>query len=212
MAYNTYTDIKTALANWSARSDLTSYLDDFIDAAEDMMKRPPAQNSPGGIRAEKTRVAASLSAGTATLSLPADFLELDAFSLTGTDGGVVQYVVPEQLRLAFRTGSGKPAFYTISDVIELDIAPDSAYAYQLSYWPVFDALSGSQASNWVMANHPFCYLAGSMYYLSRFIQDDEEAARWLSDYTAAAWGASKAYARGRRSQGPIAMRTDGATP
>jgi len=34
MAISTYSELKTAIADWTARDDLTSYIDNFIDLAE----------------------------------------------------------------------------------------------------------------------------------------------------------------------------------
>lgn len=207
MAITTYAELKTALADWSHRSDLTSYLDDFIDQTESFFKLPPVKPTDpgiGGLRANITRVTGTLSGN--TLARPSDFLEAYKFEMTGTNGGVLEFVGAEELGLRTRTGNGKPRFWTVSDVIELDVTPDFAYPYTLSYYPDFAALDGSTATNWVLDNHPDAYLSGCMFRLSRFIQDREGAASWLSEYKAVAHGANKAYQRSRYSQGPIASK------
>lgn len=209
MAITTYTELKTALANWSHRSDLTSYLDDFIDQTESFFTYPPTKPGEagiGGIRANITRATGTLSAGTATLARPSDFLEAYRLVLTGNNGGVLEFLGAEELRLAFRTGTGKPCFWTVSDVIEFDVAPDAAYAYELSYYPSYEALSGSNADNWVLLNYPNVYLAGCMFNLCRFIQDTQNADIWLVQYKSGAHAINQAYQRSRYSQGPIAAK------
>ena len=157
MAITPYAELKTAIGNWTARDDLTSYYDEFIDLAETFLKREPApSNSPdiGGIRSNISRATGTLSAGTATLSLPSDYLEMYRFNLTGDNYTVLRYLAPNELSLHRRSGRGLPSFYTISDVIELNVAPDSAYAYELSYWPQITAHSASATPHWVLTNYP----------------------------------------------------------
>ena len=220
MALDTYSSLKTALAAWSARTDLetggaqASYLDDFIDLAEDMHKTPPvAVDSPilGGVRGNITRATGTLTAGTATLSLPSDFLELDRIVLTA-DMTTLRFMDATQLKERATVGSSKPSVFTIADVIEFDCPPDSGYAYELKYWPQFSALSSTQTTNWLLTNFPRCYLTACMYWLSKFNQDDAGEERWGAAYKSAAWSANESYRRGRYSRGPIQTVPDTSTP
>ena len=70
MAVSTYTELKTAIADWTDRSDLTSYLDDFIQQAESYFKLPPVKPNEqgiGGIRANITRATGTLSTSVSIL-------------------------------------------------------------------------------------------------------------------------------------------------
>lgn len=209
MAITTYAELKTAMADWSHRSDLTSYLDDFIDQTESFFRYPPLRPSEpgiGGIRANITRATGSLSAGISTLARPSDFLEAYRFRLTADNGGMLSYVNPESIGLYRRTGSGKPYYWTVSDVIEFDVAPDSAYAYELSYYADFADLDGTDTTNWVLTNYPNAYLSGCMFNLCKFIQDDAGAERWLLQYKSGVNAINKAYQRSRVSQGPLTAK------
>ena len=216
MALANYSDLKTAIANWIARDDLTSYLDDFIDLTETMLKREPAPpESPdiGGIRADIQRATGTLSTAAATLALPSDFLEMYRFTLTAdANYTVLRFLDRTMLNLFHRDGSGLPAFFTISDVFEFDVKPDSDYAYELSYWPSVSALSASNTTNWALTNYPDVYLAGCMFQAARFIKDEAEANSWLNQYKISAWSASETYRQGRYSRGSISVKTDTVTP
>ena len=111
-------------------------------------------------------------------------------------------------RLGKQTGTGMPNYFTVTDSIEFDIAPDSAYAYELLYYPTFPALSDSQTTNWVLTNYPDVYLAGCLYWANRFTQNEQEATNWMSQYKQAAWTASETYRRSTLTQGSIAIRPD----
>ena len=211
MAISTYTELKTAIGSWSDRADLaaTSVFDEFILLTENHFKLAPKRAVDpgiGGIRTNITRATGTLSAGTATLARPSDFLEGYRFILTADSGGLLEYIGPEQLRLKFRTGSGQPRYWTVSDVIEFDVVPDSAYAYQLSYYPSVTGLSGSNASNWILANYPTVYLSGCMFELCGYTKDANEASNWMTRYKALCEGINKTYERSRYSQGPIAAK------
>lgn len=213
MALANYSELVTAIADWTARDDLTSYIDTFIALAEEMHRRPPSNPSDatlGGIRLGKTRTTGTLTAGTATLALPTDFLELDSFWLTGY--GPLEFVSPNQRRQEYAQGNGLPYAFSISDVIEFDRAPDSDYAYEISYWPKVTGLSSTNATNDILTNYPLAYLSACLMHASRFVRDDENALAWAQQYRDAAWTASETYRRGRYSRGPISIRTARSAP
>lgn len=209
MAITNYSELQTAIQNWLARSSLTtSQASEFIALAESLFKRQPLpRTSPnmGGVRGNKTRLTGTLTAGTNSLSLPADFQEMDAFTLTADPESVLVYVSPDQLRQYSRSASGKPKYFSISDVVQFDVTPDSAYAYELSYYPGVSALSVSNTTNWLLTKYPDVYLSGSMFWANRYLMS-EEAAGWAAQYKEAAAMASQEYFRSRQYQGPVSIQ------
>lgn len=214
MAITTYDELKAAIVDWSARDNFTPKADEFIDLCEAMLRRPyshPTQNRIGGLRANKTRTTGTLTAGTNSLSLPSDYLEMDRLELT-TNGIKLRYLTPDAMMDYQRIGSGCPRFYTIESTITFDVTPDSAYDYGISYWPQPEALSSTNTSNWLLSNYPDVYLAGCMYWACRYKQDIEMASTWAQQYKDAVSLASMAYGRGRVSQGAISIVSDSVTP
>lgn len=210
MAISTYSELKTAIEAWLHRTDLSGQYDNWIDLTETMLKRSPrAVSRPGygGVRGNLTKATGTLTASTDTLAYPADFQDAVSFRLTAS-AKKLRYLPPDQLRLGKQTGTGMPNYFTITDSIEFDIAPDSAYAYELLYYPTFPALSDSQTTNWVLTNYPDVYLAGCLYWANRFTQNEQEATNWMSQYKQAAWTASETYRRSTLTQGSIAIRPD----
>jgi len=206
LAIASYADLKTSIAAWTHRSDLTSYLDDFIDLTEAMFKsepRPPDDPDIGGLRVEITTATGTLTAGQDYIAKPADFLSPISFSLTGENGGRAEFVNYSAMDLKAQTTNGKPKFWTVTDNLDFDRSPDSAYAYELKYWSQPDALDGSTTTNTVTANYPEVYLAGCLYNAFDFIHDDQNAAKWLARYKAYAWSASRTFHQSTMSQGAI---------
>lgn len=204
MALDNYTNLKTAIGNWMARSDLTAEYDDFIDLAESLFRRPPeplTSKTLGGIRANKSSDTGNLSG--VTLALPSDYMELHSFDFT-SDFRSPEFVSVDELKARKRTGTGQPCYFTINGAnIEFDVTPDSTYAYAVEYWADFPALSGSVDDNWVLLNYPDCYLAGCLHYASLFVMDDARASFWANKYKGAAHGANEGYRRGQYTRGPI---------
>lgn len=70
MALNTYSNLKTSIANYLNRSDLTSYIPDFIRLAEVRMNKELRVREQ-----EKTDTSITTVAGTQSYSLPTNFIE-----------------------------------------------------------------------------------------------------------------------------------------
>ena len=205
----TYTELTTAIGNWAARTDtaFTDQYDTFIDLTEAQLRGAPED---GGYRGEITRASGSVS--TLTLAIPSDFLEPFRFEFTGDSGGLVEFIGREQMSLATRNGNGKPRFWTVTDVIEFDVTPDTGYPYELSYYANITALTGTASTNTILTNYPQIYLSGCMFHAHRFLQDPEGAAHWGSQYRLAVKAANREYERRITSRGPIASKIDGKTP
>ena len=70
MTLATYSDLKTSVANYLNRDDLTSVIPDFISLTENRMNRDLR------VRANMKRANTTTTAGTAFYNLPSDMIEL----------------------------------------------------------------------------------------------------------------------------------------
>lgn len=214
MALNTYDNLKLAISDWSDRDDYSSdNLDEFIDLTEALLRRAPQPSRSGtlgGIRANKQVTTGTISGD--SITLPTDWLEGDYLTLTTTPRCVLEFVAPEFLQQKNRTGTGRPRLWTVEDAIYLDVTADSAYGYQLGYWPVFGALTSTNTSNWVLANFPDVYLHGCLYQAACFVKDSDAQSKHASAYRDAAFGANLSYRRSISTSGPIRSHASGSTP
>ena len=167
----TYSELKTNIANYLNRSDLTSEIDIFIDNTEAELNR-------------RLRVADQVKRSVATadgqyLSLPSDWLEAINIEITSNDFRPLMQMSIESLdvyRKANNNITGQPIYYAIVDnTLELAPTPDAEYTLQLTYFSKIDALSDSNTSNFVLASHPDIYLYGSLKHASVFLMEDERA-------------------------------------
>ena len=178
MAITTYAELKTAIANWLNRDDLTSVIPDFITLTEAQLNR-----SIRHWRMEK-RVETTLDEQYE--NLPSDFME--TLELTLTDGDMLTLISTADMQRRKRDSvtTGKPRFYRVSsDQFEFYPAPDGSYTLSLQYYGKTPALSDSNTSNWMLEYAPDLYLYGSLLQAAPYLGEDQRLQVWGSLYTAA---------------------------
>ena len=165
MALTTYTELKSSLANWLNRSDLTTEIgDDFIKLAEADF------NSKLRVRSMITQVNITVNAETA--ALPTDFLQIrDFYILAGQTKTPLVYATPASMDATSGTSTtGRPASFTIlGDTIRFSPKPDATYTAKMNYFKKFAALSSSVATNYILTSHPAIYLYGSLFHAANFL-------------------------------------------
>jgi len=174
MAISTYSELQTAAANWLDRDDLTNRITEFIALSEATFNRVLR------IRAMETTAADTTPSGSKEDALPTGYLQMREIHLTTTPVVSLAYITPEIMyRIRAGSTSGKPNSYTIvGDNILFGPTPDSAYAYSITYYKAFDALSDAAPTNWLMTNAPDLYLYGTLLQAEPFLMNDERIPLW----------------------------------
>lgn len=179
MSLSTYSDLKSAIALWLNRDDLTSVIPDFITLAEaDMCQRLR-------LRSMLTRATASLDEGYETL--PTDFLQMwrvvvndERIRFAPTDL-LAQYALDWQ-------GEAPMYFSIVGDQLQLVPAPtvSAPATIEMTYYARPTALSDSNTTNLFLQKSPALYLYGSLVQASPFLQDDQRVQTWGQLYQEAA--------------------------
>lgn len=176
MAISTYAELQTAVTNWLHRSDLSSYVADFISLGEARIGRE--------VRAQiqEQRTTASLSASSAYINLPSDYIEERAIWLQTSPKKKIEYLAPEAFFERYPDSDacvGQPVAYTIiGDEVRFAPFPDSAYTVELWYLKKLTALSS--AVNTLFTNNPDLYLYASLLASAPFLKDDKRIGVWES--------------------------------
>jgi hypothetical protein len=178
MALTSYTTLKTAVANYLGRSDLTTQIPDFITLAELRLSRE--------IRTRKLlkSVTTSTAAGDSTVEIPSDFLEMRDLYLSGNPRISLTYNSPSAFtRNADAETSGKPSFYTmLGQEFEFAPVPDKVYTVELLYYFKPTPLSDSVASNEFLANYPDALLYATLSEAEPYLMNDARIQVWASLY------------------------------
>jgi hypothetical protein len=168
MSISTYNELKTAIASWLARDDLSAFIPDFITLFEASACRE--------LRVRPAEATAMITPSSGAAALPADFLATRRLTWTGSLNRDLEYVHPVWFAQNYPTSAaGTPAVYTIEGGT-LKVRPVSDVPLELLYRAKTPAVSG--ALNWLFTNHPDVYLFGSLAEASMFNKDPENAALW----------------------------------
>jgi len=201
MAYTSYSDLQTSVANYLGRSDLTSVIPDFIRFAETRLARD--------LRTRKMLKSAtsSMTAGDARVGLPTDFLEIRDLYTQGNPRKPVTYMSPSAFtRNARADESGLPVFYTtLSAEFQFAPIPDTAYVLEILYYAQPTVLSSSNSSNVFLANYPDALLYGSLLEAEPYLINDARSQTWATLYDRAIKNISDADQSSEYSGIPLQM-------
>ncbi|MCP1651695.1 phage adaptor protein [Pseudomonas nitroreducens] len=178
MTIATYSDLVTAVGNWLNRADLTPYIPDFIDLAEDML------NGDLKTRSMEAKSTLSTVAGTKTVSLPPDMLEMRRLQVLGSYNQPLSYRSPDELSIDYADNRvGQPVVFTVvGSNIELAPVPDAVYSLELTYQQRIPALTSTNTTNWLIASWPSAYLYGTLLAAEPFLKNDERLPVWQALY------------------------------
>ncbi len=183
MALSTYSELKTSIANFLNRSDLTTEIqDDFIKLTE--------ADFNSKLRVRKMIAQSTLTIDSETEALPTGFLQVrDFYILSGSTKYPLRYMTPPQMDQVKGTSqTGIPQTYTIlGDTFRFMPKPDSSYTGYINYYKTFDALSDSNTTNFILTNHPAIYLYGSLFHAANFLGgiNPQQIQSWQGMYATA---------------------------
>ena len=178
MALVNYSDLKTSIADWLNRSDLTSVIPDFISLAEASFNKE--------IRNRKMIKRATATIDSQYSAVPADWLQTVDFVVEANPVVTLEFITTEQLdklRKTFTT-SGTPKFYTIvGQELEVLPVPDSAtLTGEITYYSKIPNLTNANPTNWLMNSSPDIYLYASLLQSAPYLVDDARIPVWASLY------------------------------
>ena len=201
MALATFADLKTAVADFLNRDDLTAVVPTFVALCEADLNR-------------KLRTIAQETRSTATLDaqysdLPDDWLETISIRI---DGATTRLVLASLAEISDKRAwssdeAGRPTHYAhVAGGLELYPTPDDTYTAELLYHAKITALTTDVSTNWVLTNHPDAYLYGSLIHSAPYLKDDPRLAVWASLYSTAIDSINQASQDARYSGTGLRMR------
>lgn len=179
MAFSTYSELKTSIANFLARDDLTAQIPDFIRLAEARMSREL------DARSMEKRATATTVAGDSYISLPTDLREIRNVQLNTDPVKTLDYYTVQMINTDYAgQGQGKPKAYSIVGTeILLKPTPDAAYTLEIVYGENVQALSDEDTNNTILLRHPDAYLYGSLMNAYTYLMDETRASQYDALFT-----------------------------
>lgn len=201
MAITTYSELKTAVANWLDRSDLTDRIPECIALWEAYVNRV--------LRVRQQITTTTLSPSSGSASLPSDYLEWKRLTWQGSPRVELQYVDPDWFQAAYtENSSDEPSIFTIEGSSVL-INSTSTTSIIMAYAQKVPALTDSATTNWLLTAHPDVYLYGTLKCAATFTEDKQTGPIWDA---LAKEALDQVLKLSFSSRGPQRVRTYGVTP
>lgn len=168
----TYAELKTEIASFVNKTNLTSIIPTFIALAEGQINRKLRHTSMEAL------ATGTISSNPLDLTGLTRYRKLKAIKITvGGGNQILNYLSPDLYFARYSdTASGVPEYYTIigSDLYVLP-APDQSYSYSLVYYQAVVSLSDTDTTNWILTRYPDLYLMASMYQAAIYLKKIDEA-------------------------------------
>lgn len=177
MSISNFTELKSSIADFLNRDDLTSVIPTFIKLAEADMNRKLRH---WRMEARKTALL-----DTQYTAFPTDFIEGIRLMLTGTNEHRLELISLSELmdKRAADNTAGTPKFYApVDGAFEVYPTPDQEYTLEMLYYERIDALSSSVATNWALTYYPDIYLYGSLTHSAPYLGEDARTKVWAELY------------------------------
>ena len=201
MTISTFSELKTAIASWVHRSDLTSQIPDAITFAEAKFNRRLRVR-----QMEAALTATSIASGLVTR--PTDLLAVKAIWNTDTAKTRIQ---PQSLDYVM-------SHRNVADIVGTAVA--KTYAWDRTYfrfdvdtgevegvyYEKIDALSDSTTTNWLLTLAPDLYLSASLAELYLLNLEEDRATMWESKANARIDEMNNRDQRDRFSGNPLTVR------
>ena len=174
MASSTYNDLKTSIAAYLQRSDLTAIIPDFITLAESDINADIAD-----LQVAQSHISITTAANNPLVSTASMYALRDAWC----NGEPLHIGLPSSMTTT-STAKGAPEAIAISGASAIRVypIPDAVYTIDMLHIPL---LSIATELNWVFTQSPSAYLYGSLLHASAYIEDMSKISAWQAGYEAA---------------------------
>lgn len=194
MSITTYGELKTAVASYLNRADLTSYIPDFITLGMQRINYGadmPYPSQPLRIPAMQEQATGTISAG--SIAFPTGFLEPIRVAVSSNGASwSLGYIPPERFS-EVANSTALPVEYTYLDnAIKV---PGSASSYTLDYYKAFTAFSADADTNWLLTNAPGVLLYAALMESAPFLGADERINGWFGMLKSAISGLNRSTMR-----------------
>jgi len=175
LSITTYSELQTAVSNWLKRSDLTSYIPDFVTLGEARIFRE--------LRSVDMETSFSTAITTGVISLPTSYL---ALKFSYINSSPVQWLGRKTARWIYenyptRSSDSTPKFIAREgQSFIFGPYPDSGYTVKGVYYKNIGPLSSSAHA--VFTNNPDLYLFAALVAATPFIKDDKRVVLWEAQY------------------------------
>jgi hypothetical protein len=179
---SSYTTLLTAVSDYLARSDLSTFTPNFVQGWEERFLRDPKNWG----RWLETSLSTAISSS--VLAVPAAYLGLKYAYVNGSPSSRLDRVSLNQLYGRYPRGgdTGLPVWISRDTTnFVFGPAPDSDYTIKGVYWAkptLMRSFAADAAAHWIIVNAPDLALYGALLEAMPFLQNDKRIGVWQSFY------------------------------
>jgi hypothetical protein len=205
MALTNYAELKSSIADFLNRDDLTSVIPTFISLAEAQFARD--------LRHYKMENRATGTIDSQFMTKPGDWLQTIRINITTSNTRPLDLLSAQAMvdkRANHLDVTGIPRYYRHSEnQFEFFPTPDGSYGVELLYYQRVPALSDSETTNWLLTEAPDAYLYGSLLHSAPYLSDDQRTAVWAQLFGAAVQRLNQSSDEATHSGSGLVMRNRG---
>lgn len=197
-----YSTLKSTIADYLNRADLTSQIETFIQLAEaDLNTR---------LRCREMIVRAEATSDEEFVQLPSNWLEAINLHIVGGKQPLRYITLDEADTLNSLQVYTAPNFYSLMNgAIEIIPAPAQNIEIEMIYYRTIPALSDQNTTNWLLTKAPDVYLYGALTHAAPFLMDDQRIPVFAQIYMTRTQALNDESQRSLHSGSPLIARTRG---
>ncbi len=195
-----YSTLKSTIADYLNRADLTSQIETFIQFAEaDLNTR---------LRCREQIVRAEATSSAEYVQLPADWLEAINLHIVGGQQPLRYVTLDEADIINKEQIYTAPHFYSLMNgAIEIIPEPSDDIDIEMIYYAKITSLSDVNTTNWLLTKAPDVYLYGALTHAAPFLMDDQRIAVFAQIYLARVQALQDESQKSLHSGSPLIART-----
>lgn len=202
MTITNHGTLKTEIASYLARADLTDHIPGFITLCEDRIAhdlRIPAMETTEDLTIDQQFIAK-----------PTGYLEGRRIYLATNPVTKVEFMSTNNFWAKFVSSlTGRPSVFTAEGSnLVFGPAPDATYTGKILFYKRLTALASDADTNWVLQNARGLYLYGALLEAQPFIRNDPRIATWAAMWDNTLDRVQRAADREQHSGGTLVMQTD----
>ncbi len=213
MALTTYTELRASIADYLARSDLTSAIPDYIRLTEAKLNRDLKCRQ---METRSTTVTDTGDDEPEFISLPSDFQAMRRIRLSSVTGkprlDYLSGAQADEFRYYRANTTGQPTHFTImGDELELLPTPALEYTIEMVYRKYIPALATNE-TNWLLTLAPDVYLYGALMEAAPYLHEDERIQTWSQGFNGVIDELNRMSMTSAFNAGPMAISVTGYNP
>jgi len=195
-----YSTLKSTIADYLNRADLTSQIETFIQFAEaDLNTR---------LRCREQIVRAEATSDAEFVQLPADWLEAINLHIVGGQQPLRYVTLDEADIINKEQIYTAPHFYSLMNgAIEIIPEPSDDIDIEMIYYAKITSLSDVNTTNWLLTKAPDVYLYGALTHAAPFLMDDQRIPVFAQIYLARVQALQDESQKSLHSGSPLIART-----